>query len=571
MKTWVLSVLLGVIATSFSKAQTTTSVLSEGNWYKIAVTETGIYKISFSYPQTLGINPASINPQHIKLFGNGPGMLPELNSASRPDDLNEISIKVIGEIDGVFDADDYILFYGESPVKWKHDTIVDKFEHTVNLYADNTCYFLTIDTDSGKRITERASSTLTPTHTVTSFDDYWYHETELYNFIKSGKSWFGEKFKTTLSYTFPVNFPNIVTSSPVKLYARLAARSASPTQFTFSSNSQNILTVNVPAVNIDSYTNSYAASASGSISYTSFSNSIDLNIAYSPSDTSSTGWLDYITLNARRNLNFTGSQMKFRDTQSVGTGNVSRFTITDISSNIEIWDVTNKQEIYSQQEQTPVINGTFSFCVPTDSLKEFIAFDNSAYLTPQYIGTVPNQNLHGLPGTNLLIITPQLFLNEATQLANHHISHDNISTHVITTEQIYNEFSSGVQDVTAIRDFARFIYTKGSETTDSLRFVLLFGDASYDYKNRILGNTNFVPSFQSLNSFDPTQNYTTDDFFTLLDANEGTVSGQETMDIGIGRIPVKTQPEAQNAVTKIINYSTNQNATGNWRTDVCFI
>ncbi len=571
MKTWVLSVLLGFITSSFANAQATSSVLSEGNWYKIAVTETGIYKISYSDLQTLGINPASINPQHLKIFGNGPGMLPELNSASRPDDLNEISIKVVGENDGVFDADDYILFYGESPVTWKYNNSETKFEHAVNLYTDNTCYFLTTGTTPGKRITERASSTLTPTHTVTSFDDYWYHEAELYNFIKSGKNWFGEKFKTTLSYTFSVNFPDIDPSSPVKLYARLAARSANQTNFSIASNSQNILTVNVPAVNTQSIASSYAAATNGNGNfYTNLeTNTIEIN--YIPSDTSSVGWLDYLTLNARRNLIFSGSQMRFRDTQSAGAGIVSKFTMTNSSGNIEVWDVTNRHAIFKQHQETPVITGEFSFCIPSDTLHEFIAFDNSSFLTPQYIGAVPNQNLHGLSSANLMIITPEIFLNEATQLANHHISHDNISTHVVTTAQIYNEFSSGVQDVAAIRDFVRFIHTKGQGTSDSLRFILLFGDASYDYKNRNSGNTNFVPSFQSLNSFDPTQSYITDDFFTLLDANEGTVSGSETMDIGIGRIPVKTQTEAQNAVTKIINYTTNQNAIGNWRTDVCFI
>jgi len=262
-----------------------------------------------------------------------------------------------------------------------------------------------------------------------------------------------------------------------------------------------------------------------------------------------------------------GSQMSFKDRLSQGIGNVSKFIVSNSPISTEVWDVSYPLNV---KEQLTVNNGlNKEFIVNTDSLKEFIAFDNATFLTPQFINQVTNQNLHGLSSANLLIVTNPLFVNEANQISNHHISYDNISVKVVTTEQIYNEFSSGAQDISAIKDFTRLMYQKGQGTSDSLTQILLFGDASYDYKNRITNNTNFVPTFESLASSAPTSSVTSDDFFTLLDSLENGLIGM--MDIGVGRLPVKTQSEAQNIVNKIIHYSTNPNTLKNWRTDLCFI
>ncbi|MCX6271307.1 MAG: hypothetical protein NTU44_08850 [Bacteroidetes bacterium] len=95
------------------------SVLSQGTWYKIGVKYTGIYKLTYTDLQSMGIDPASVNPKNIRIFGNGGAMLPEANSAFRYDDLVENSIQVVGEDDGVFNTQDYILFYCKSPDSWK--------------------------------------------------------------------------------------------------------------------------------------------------------------------------------------------------------------------------------------------------------------------------------------------------------------------------------------------------------------------------------------------------------------------------------------------------------------------
>jgi hypothetical protein len=89
---------------------------------------------------------------------------------------------------------------------------------------------------------------------------------------------------------------------------------------------------------------------------------------------------------------------------------------------------------------------------------------------------------------------------------------------VVTPGQIYNEFSSGRQDVTALRDFIRFLYRQG----DALRYVLLLGDASYDYKDRLAGNTNLVPTYESYQSLHPIFSFSSDDYFGFMDDGKGS-------------------------------------------------
>jgi hypothetical protein len=114
--------------------------------------------------------------------------------------------------------------------------------------------------------------------------------------------------------------------------------------------------------------------------------------------------------------------------------------------------------------------------------------------------------------------------------------------------------------VTAIRDYIKFIYDQGNNS-DRIQSVLLFGKGSFDYKDRIDRNTNFVPIYSSRNSLHPISSYSSDDYFTFMDAEEGewpeSGNGNHLMDVGIGRLPVKTIEEARIVVDKLINYALN--------------
>jgi hypothetical protein len=566
-----------------NRPPSTNSVLQSGNWYKIAVTSDGVYKLSYSFLKTLGLDVDVLNPKNIRIYGNGGGMLPKLNSIPRADDLLENAIVVEGEADGIFNKEDYVLFYGQSPNRWVYNpNTIPVFSHEMNLYSDSTYYFITVDKGAGKRISKQASSTGTVTNVVNSFDDYAFHESNDKNLINSGNQWFGEFFDNIDSYDFSFNFPFIEATSPATVKVTMAARSESSTA-SFSVNSQSgSSSISIPSINGGSY--EYAQTGATSFNFTPTDPTITVNVT--KQTPAAIGWLDYIEVNARRKMMMSGNQLLFRDENAVGPGHIAQYTLS-INAPVSIWDVTDPSNVYLQTVNTT--NSMVEFTLPADTLKQFIAYNGLSYLTPVISGHVENQNLHGLSNKDFIIVTHPDFYAEALQLAAIHEKQDNLSTVVVTPQQIYNEFSSGAQDITAIRDFVRMFYNRATTASERPKYMLLFGDGSYNNKKGSVGNTNFIPTYESDNSVNLTASFVSDDFYGLLDSTEGVFSPNsqgEAIDIGIGRFPVKSKSEAQAALNKVINYiktgvppttvnngcSNNQSSPfGDWRNIVCFI
>ena len=550
---------------STTRTYAANSVLATGNWYKIGVKNTGVYKITYNDLTAMGINPANINPKDIRLYGNGGGMLPEANSQPRFDDLHENAIFVSGEEDGKFDTKDYILFYGQSPDTWKYNTSSSRFEHHINIYSDYTYYFITTDLGEGKRITSLPSSEATATNQVTKFNDYAFHEKDEINVAKSGKMWLGEVFDAITTYHFPFTFPDLDTDSAIVLSAGVAAYSYASSYFTITVNNEKLYLAPSIIGTTDYY--SKATGATGTKNFTSANSSIDVKIDYVKPTSTSKGWLDYLELNVIRNLNFSNGQMNFRNVSSVGPDKVAEFSLSNATSGITVWDVTANGN--PKQAVTNLIGNQLHFRWTSDTLHEFIAFDGSTFLSSEFIGKVDNQNLHSLNPTDLVIISHPDFIDEAYRLATFHASQDNMSVTITTPQQIYNEFSSGAQDVTGIRDFVKMLWDKRTSANEP-HYLLLIGDGSYDYKNRIANNTNFIPSYQSQLSYDAAKSYVTDDFYGFLDDNEGS-GVNDLIDIGIGRFPVQTLAEAKTLVDKIIYYNTQQKTMGDWRNVITLV
>ncbi len=563
MKRLLFYTLLFSFSISSKSEENTNSVLASGNWYKIAVQQDGIYKISYSNLSDLGINTSNLSCSDIRIFGNGGGMLPKLNSDFRHDWLQENVIKVVdNNSNGIFESGDYILFYGQSPDRWNYNETDSRYHHQKNLFSRKTYYFITTDLEGGGK---RIASTNTQNFdvSVTEFDDYAFHEQDLENFIKSGAQWYGEKFDLTSSYSFNFSFPNLVQSTPVYVKTAVAARSFSSSNFIIKANSTTLQSISVAQVD-PYYTADYAKLSSNATTFTGNAN-MEISVSYNQPQNTSVGWLNYLELNARRQLRMSGNQMLFRDIQSVADSVNAKFIISNATSSISIWDVSNPVNV--RERNTDFSSNQTSFIAPTDSLKEYLAFNGNSYYSTELIGKISNQNLHGSEvDVEYVIVSHPDFLSAANDLAQYHDQKDGIKTIVVTPQEIYNEFSSGSQDITAIRDFLRMFYKKPN---NKLKYLLLFGDASYDPLSRILSNTNFVPSFQSNNSVSPTQSYVTDDYFGLLDDSEGNFAN-DLVDIGIGRFPVKTLTEANDMVDKVKNYN-GKMAIGDWRNKVTFI
>ncbi|MFL5765374.1 MAG: type IX secretion system sortase PorU [Bacteroidia bacterium] len=558
------------------------SVLQNGTWYKIGLVNDGVYKLSYSFLQSLGIDMSTVDPHNIRIFGNGGGMLPELSSVSRRDDLTENAIFVQGESDGVFDASDYVLFYGKGPQTWTYNASgCPKFSHTFNLYSDSAYYFITVDQGTGKRILPQASSGLAPTHLVNTFDDYGFHENDATNFIKSGRLWYGEYFDNIDNYVFAFSFPNVDGSAPATVAVSLASRDLT-TMATYSVVSQTgSATIAIPSTPGDSYSD-YAVTGTACYSFNPVNPTISVSVT--KNTTSAIAWMDYVDVNARRFLTMSGDQMNFRDAQSMGPGHVARYTLSSTQP-LQIWDVT---DITNAASQAAAFSGTdYQFTLPSDTIHEFVAFDGLSFLTPKFSGSVANQNLHALSNKQYIIVAHPDYYSDALQLAAFHENHDTLSTIVVTPQQIYNEFSSGAQDVTAIRDFVKMFYDKAATSAELPQYLLLYGDGSYDNKKRFSNNTNFIPTYQSQNSSVLTNSYVSDDFYGLLDDVEGLWLAGDAVDIGIGRLPVKNKSESQALLNKIFNYYktgiapttvnngcsnfSSNSCFGDWRNMVCFI
>ncbi|HQV99813.1 MAG TPA: type IX secretion system sortase PorU [Bacteroidia bacterium] len=564
----------GTLNRTASRVYAPNSVLANGEWYKFGVTQDGVCKIDYTFLKNMGIDVDSIDPRQIQIYGNGGGMLAFLNSTPRIDDLRENAIFVQGESDSKFDSTDYILFYGTSQTKWSYNDSLAYYKRQINYYADTTYYFLTYGQATGKRIPTRSSVSGANTFS-TSFDDYAYHEIEGVNFLKSGREWFGESMDNlNNSFTFNINSPNIIGTDTVFMRSAFAGRSANSTNNKFSVYINNSLIgdTNYPMVGTTAQDN-YASLVGFNRTFFSSNPVFKVTVSMYSSDPSAQGWLNYIELIYRRGLTLsnTTGQLIFRDSKSIGSSNITEFTISNAGGTTKsVWDVSDPANVTEQQFSLSGSNLTFS--TPTPSLKTFVLFDNTMFSTPRAVGIIENQNLHALPPTTYLIVTNPLFLNVANELADFHRQRENMSVTVVTTQQVFNEFSSGAQDVSAIRDFSKMFYDRATSASELPKYLLLFGDASYDNKYRVAANSNFVTSYQSAGSINQTQTYISDDFFALLDDSEGEWYNNEIVDMSVGRIPVATVAEANQHLNKIKNYVNGGSPVmNNWRNIVSFV
>ena len=547
------------------------SVLATGNWYKIAVKETGVYKVDIAFLNKLGVNTSGLSSASIRLFGNGGAMLPEACNGLKNDDLVENAIQVVDGGDGIFNGSDYFLFYATGPDVWLKDSANSRFKHQKNLYSNQSFYFISIE-GTGKRIQNQTTAPA-PNTIVTSFSERYFHELDSVNFLSSSKDWYGEELSALpgheSSQVFTVPLVNINVTQPATLVSNCVARAiGGSSRFTASINNQVVLQQNVDAVgssNLDLF-----AKRSQVAAFFTPPTAISLTYNFSPGGIGAQGWIDWFEIFCRRNLLFSSTeQLQFRDWASVAAGGVASFTIQNAAT-AQVWDVSSISDPIKMN--TTVTAKDASFINNSAALHEYIAFSDN-FLIPAIIGKTNNQNLHNSQPADLIIVSYAPLLQQAQRIALFHQQKDNLKTVVVSTDQVFNEFSSGIADPTAIRDFVKMYYDKAAgDSTRRPKYLLLLGDASFDYKDRLKNNTNFVPAYENTFSLDPLSTYTSDDFFGFLDDNEDINSGLITnlLDIGIGRIPAQTPEQAKAWADKLTNYG-DPKSLGPWRNQQTFI
>ncbi len=540
------------------------SVLSSGNWYKFAITESSVYEITGADLENIGISISQINPSKIRLFGKSGGMLPQANSAERPVDLEELAIQIAGSSDGNFDTSDKIIFWGEGPDNIYYNETTEMFSYENNFYSDTSYYFLNLDQAIGKRI-EDASEIMGNYPIINTSLTYYVNETDEINILKSGREWYGEKFDSDLDQTFTTPLTNWITGSNAKIYSSVMASSFEESKFKISINGINIGTQQIASIPTGTYSIK-GIEENQSFTFdlpTNDGSTLDVNYVFEKQN--GIGRLNYFLVQIEKNIvlenGFTNLIIPKNNEP------ISTLQATINSSSINIWNTNNFNTIENIPFQ--LNNNIAEANIYTDTTSNLVLVNLTATQAKiQFIKQINNQDLHGISSIDLLIVTSPEFLTQAIELKNHKLT-KGISTQVATTYQVYNEFSSGRQDVTAIRDIAKYLYDNSG-----LKHLLLFGKGTYDYKNTEGKNMSFVPIYESRNSLSPLYTYGSDDYLGFMEESEGewaeNLQGDHTMAIGVGRLPIKSTEDAQAVVAKIIKYHT-KSTIGDWRKKILFV
>jgi hypothetical protein len=542
------------------------SVLTSGKWNRVYVEKSGVYIITRSFLASLGFDVNAVDPTKIQIYGNGGRMIPLSNATFYPDDLEENAIQVIGESDGVFNNEDYILFYAEGVDNWSQEN-----ETHLNLYSDRSYYYITVGSTNGKRMGVLSQPLGNSTLNLTDFDDYQFHEIDLTNIGRLGRVWFGENFSLNNEQTFDFSFPNIITTVPSSIKIHTGANSVIDTNFSIAVNSQNIGSINLADVALNSGSEaSHGSLISNITSNTAFSVKLNYNNSGVPT---SKGYLDYISIKARSSLKGYGKQFRFKYDAAASQIGIVNYQFSNANSISQIWDIT---DLYNVTSIVNLNDANFSFKANLGSEKKYIVVEPNDFYIPskEQNTSVSNQNLKGtifndaqgnFQDIDYLIISPRSLISQAERLAIFHRTYSGLNVKVVKLDEIYQEFGGGKQDIGAIRNLVKYVYQNASSPTNKVKYLNLFGDASFDFKDRIPNNTNIVPIYHAVNSyFSGESSFASDDYFALMDTNEGDPLYTFGADIAVGRMLVSSPQQADEMVNKVIEYHDNK-SYGSWR------
>lgn len=551
---------------SWSQWASRRSVLADHAWYKIGVTSDGVYRLDYAMLQDNGIDVSQLDPSRIRLYGNVQGPLPEMNSAERYDDLTEVAIQVTGSDDGSFDAGDGILFYGQGPVNLTWTTAGRYYQYERNPYTDTVYYFLCVDAEGeGLRIEEQDDMLPeTAYKTVAEFPDCFYHESEELSPYASGRVWFGDLFTRLDGYKeFNMNFPGLLTTRGVRLETRVMGRCKPSASFCLMVNNTVVAANQI----LDKY-NDHEYGKMYTVSRTAYPNSEDVVLRYQfePGEGNPMLFIDYFVLTFWRSLQYRGQELPFRLVPSQLSSDTSKVVIENADSTTVCWEVTDPlhpvRQLTVPQDEGVVfgVNGTSQRCYHLfgpDDVKAVSSFH-----------AIANQNLHAIANAEMLIITPAVFMEQAQDIASFHEERDGMDCVIVDVDEIYNEFSTGAIDPTALRDMIRMVYLRSGQR---LKYVLLLGKGTHDYRNLKGIDNNFIPPYENIsNPCSEVLSMCTDDYYALMDADEGD-NCDGKVDIGVGRIPITT-PEQGDAVMEKIRHYVDLDAThGPWKNNHLFM
>lgn len=549
-------------------------LLASGDWYRIEVRESGIYRLDARFLSDAGIGLSQLDPRTIKVYGNGGFELPTALDAQRPADLAQIAIYVAGEGDGTFDQGDFVLFYGRGTREWRYDAATRTFRHSLNHYTESDYYWLTIGGDIGKRMVDEPSPSDPNPYRPAGFTERVHFEDERSNLISSGLEWLGMSFNPNDQVVFTNKLDGLIRGQPITYRITMAARSDVTTSFRFEENNSRLLgaltigpvTIGGNSGLIFNYANrgTFEVNSTGDLA----DDRSNLRITYQAAKTAAIGWLDWFDILYQRRLEAVNDFLRFDspDTNAVVEYELNAFS----NSDIRVFNVSRFADV-GLVSNAFVSGSTFRFqsAQSSGAVSEYVAVGQGGYKQPVSIQRIPNSNLRGISdGAEFVIVTHRDFMNAANRLKQYREQPgDNFhSTIVVDVQEVYNEFGGGLPDPTAIRDFLKYAYENWR--TKPL-YVLFLGDGDYDYRNLTGQSRMFIPPYNTLESLFQIRSFASDDYFLNV-AGPGGEQSIGTVDLIGGRIPVQTAREADLVVSKIIDYERNEEVDV-WRNTITFV
>jgi hypothetical protein len=539
------------------------SALAQGKWIQLKVTENAVYKLTYDDIKKMGIN----DPAKIKIYGYGGWILDHNFTKSYVDDLPEVTVWMNKGSDNQFNSGDYLLFYGRGTVKWTYSS--DVFIHENNSYSTYGSYFIT-ESEQGPKEMPRQDSYSNTSSAVTTFDDFALHERDSISILYSGRELFGESFVGKTSQNFSFNIPGI-TNDAGNVSLSFAAAPKSTTPVTLSIGNEELINLNIGTISGD-YRKANLVEGTRKWEGNKTEN-VTVNVSYNSAG-QSVAYLNFIRLNVKRKLQFYNTAYTFfRNKNSSNTA--LKYTIDNASANCLVWNITDNQDVKIVQTSLEGNQLNFGADVVKNTVSEYVMVDVSkTFPTPQVVGEIKNQDLHGLPPTEMVIIVPEAFASFAEKLAEKHRELQGLHVTVVQPEKIYNEFSSGAPDATAYRRFMKMFYDRAANEEEKPKYLLLYGDGFFDNRFISTSSTNINPkyyllTYQFAESVDEDGSYGTDDYFGFLDDAEGLNLGSDKLDIGIGRFPVSSSKQAEVALNKVVGYMDKKNY-GQWKNTVIF-
>lgn len=542
------------------------SVLNTGKWVKIRVGEAGIYQLTDARLRAMGFS----DPDHVRLYGLNLEILPETSIEDIADDLVELPLlRTSGKA----------LFYGRGQTQWTLSSATSsscQFTHKNNPYSLYTYYFLTETSDSLPAELPLYSYAVGSDAAVqTSFPEHALIERDAYSFLHSGRTFYDDyDYQNGATQSYTLSLPGIVSGTTARLAVQFCAAGSSSSSLGISVNDSAMGSLSF--AKLGSYEYGKQASRTVTLSNLSATNTVKLTHTRA---SGVSGHLDYIRASYLRQLNLSGSsQLLFRPVSAGQT----QFCIAGASSESVVLHI-NDASAWEQVAGT-FDSSTSTLTVPFETTsnaryeEELVVLNPSAtFPEPSLVGSVDNQDLHALDSLDLVIVIPTSakLREQAQRLADLHTEVDGMRCVVVRADQVYNEFSGGTPDATALRRFMKMLWDKAPSAATRPRNILLFGDCVWD--NRMVTSSlqgknpdDYLLCYESDNSLSHTNSYVLEEYFALLDDDGKSDVLSEYPRIGVGRITATTTAEARDVVDKLETYIRNEQ-TGGWKNIICML